>query len=117
MRFSAKAIMRKEAGGLLLPALVIPEIDHLLGHRLWAQARRTFHSGLVEGDYAVIDLAYDQYDRVAALDRRFASLALGFVDAALAVLADVTMTRRIATTDRRHFEPLAAALGLELIPS
>jgi predicted nucleic acid-binding protein len=112
----ARTVMRAESGGLVVPALVVPEVDHLLGHRLGAKARRVFYQALVDGDYEVADLAQDEYARVADLDRRFGDLDLGFVDAALAVLADLTGIRRIATSDRRHFEPLAAALAIELLP-
>jgi hypothetical protein len=38
------------------------------------------------------------------------------VDAAIVALAETLRLPRIATTDRRHFEPLAAALSLELLP-
>jgi predicted nucleic acid-binding protein len=50
------------------------------------------------------------------LNRRFDDLELGFVDAAIMALAEATGLSRVATTDRRHFEPLAAALSLELVP-
>ena len=96
--------------------LTLPEIDHLLGHRLGAKARHAFYTGLADGDYVIADVPHDRYGQVADLDRRFASLDLGFVDAAIAVLAVLTNVKRIATTDRRHFEPLANALKLELVP-
>jgi hypothetical protein len=38
------------------------------------------------------------------------------VDAAVVAIAETTGMRRIATTDRRRFDPLAAALDLELLP-
>ena len=112
----ARAVIRREAGGLMLPALVIPEIDHLLGQRLGSKARHVFYDSLIDGDYSIVDLPHDQVERVAALNRQFANLDLGYVDAAVAALAELTSVRRIATTDRRHFEPLAAALRLELVP-
>jgi predicted nucleic acid-binding protein len=96
----AAALIRAEAGGLLMPAPVIPEVDHLLGHRLGAKARQAYYRALADGDYLVADLPHDRYDDVAALDRR----------------SGVTGVRRVATADRRHFEPLAAALSLELLP-
>ena len=101
---------------LLVPALVIPEVDHLIGHRLGRKARRTFYQSLAAGDYVVIDLPQDRYASVGEVYDRFADLDLGFVDAAIAVIADVIGVRRVGTTDRRHFEPLAAALKLELLP-
>ena len=95
---------------------MIPEVDHLLGHRLGAKARHAFYPGLTEGDYVVADVPHDQFERIAAFDRRFVELHLGFVDSSIVVLPEVLGVRRIGTTDRRHFAPLAAALSLELRP-
>jgi hypothetical protein len=50
------------------------------------------------------------------LNRRFEDMDLGFVDAAIIALAETRGLSRIATTDRRHFDPLAAALSLQLVP-
>jgi predicted nucleic acid-binding protein len=112
----AAALVRSEAGELLVPALVIPEVDHLLGQRLGRKARRTFYQSLAEGDYVAIDLPQDRYARVGEVSDRFGDLDLGFVDAAIAVLAEVLGVRRVGTTDRRHFQVLATALKLELLP-
>ncbi|MBE3076649.1 MAG: DNA-binding protein [Actinobacteria bacterium] len=95
---------------------MIPEIDHLLGQRLGARSRATFYAGIVEGHYLVADLPRDGYARVAELNRRFESLVLGFVDAAVVVVAESLRLRRVATTDRRHFDVLASALDLEILP-
>jgi predicted nucleic acid-binding protein len=112
----AADLVRAEAGGLIVPSPVIPEVDHLLGQRFGAKARHAFYRGLVDGSYAVIDVPADRYVQVAEIAKRFASMDLGFVDSAILVLADSTRIRRIATTDRRHFDPLAATLGLEILP-
>ena len=112
----ARTLVQGEQRGLILPAPVIPEVDHLLGQRLGAKSRLTFYAGIVGGYYLVADLPKESYGRVADLNRRFDDLALGFVDAAIVALAETLGLTRIATTDRRHFEPLAAALSLELVP-
>jgi predicted nucleic acid-binding protein len=112
----ARAIVHAESPGLILPAPVIPEVDHLLGNRLGAAGRRTFYSGIVDGYYLVADLPRAAYTRVAELDRRFDGLSLGFVDAAIAALAEALDVRRVATTDRRHFPALATALKLQILP-
>jgi len=54
--------------------------------------------------------------RLSAPSRQFADLELGFVGAAIVALSEALGLRRIATTDRRRFEPLASALKLELLP-
>lgn len=112
----ARALLQGEPHGLILPAPVIPEVDHLLGQRLGAKGRHTFYAGIVEGYYLVADLPTEAYGRVADLNRRFEDMELGFVDAAVIALAETLGVLRVATTDRRHFDPLAAALSIELLP-
>lgn len=112
----ARALVQGEQGGLILPAPVVPEVDHLLGQRLGAKSRLTFYTGIVEGYYLIADLPKEAYGRVADLNRHFAELDLGFVDAAVVALAETLGLSRIATTDRRHFDPLAAALSLQVVP-
>lgn len=113
----AVEIMRQEKGGLIVPAPVIPEVDHLLGRQLGQTAQAVFYAGLAEGSYFVTDLPRDGYGRVAELNRQYAALDLGFVDAAIIAIGEALDLRRIATTDRRDFEPLAASLGLEVLPA
>jgi predicted nucleic acid-binding protein len=112
----AVALMGKEREGLVVPSPVIPEVDHLLGERLGAGARFAFYEGLAGGHYFVADLPREKYARVAELNRRFSQLELGFVDAAVVAIAESLGLPRVATTDRRDFEPMARALSLELLP-
>jgi predicted nucleic acid-binding protein len=112
----ARTIVERERQALVLPAPVIPEADHLLGHRLGMKSRLTFYAGITEGYYLVADVPRHSYTRIVELNRRFANLELGFVDAAIVALAETLGRLQIATTDRRHFEPVAAALSLPLLP-
>jgi len=110
------AVIRKEARGLIVPAPVIPEVDYLLGARLGAASRRAFYSGIIGSHFFVADLPRNAYLRVAEIDEQFADLELGFVDASIVALAQSLKVRRVATTDRRHFTPLASTFSLELLP-
>ena len=112
----AVAVLKKERGGFIVPAPVIPEVDHLLARRLGEKARIPFLQGLAAGDYLVADLARDRYRRILELHERFADLSLGFVDAAVIAIAEQIEVRRIATSDRRDFEPLAPVLSLTILP-
>lgn len=112
----AVAVIGREKGQLIVPAPVIPEVDYLLGDRLGERARLTFYEGLTEGHYFVADLPRDRYARVLELNRQFHDLSLGFVDAAIIAIGEELGVRRIATTDRRDFEPLAAPLSFVLLP-
>ena len=112
----ARHVVESEQRGLILPSAVIPEVDWLLGQRLGARSRLTFYEGIIEGYYLVADLPRAAYARVAELNRQFSDLDLGFVDAAVIATAEALGLTRIATTDRRHFAPVARALGLVLVP-
>lgn len=112
----ARALLEGEQGGLVLPAPVVPEVDHLLGQRLGAKSRLTFYGGIIDGYYLVADLPGEAYARIAELNRRFDDLDLGFVDAAVVALAGSLGISRVATTDRRHFAPLASTFSLTLVP-
>jgi predicted nucleic acid-binding protein len=98
---------------LILPAPASPEVDYLLGHR---RRQESATLSAIMTAYLVADLPSEGYARVAALNRQFADLGLGFVDAAIVALAETLGLRRIATADRRHFGPVASALKLELLP-
>jgi predicted nucleic acid-binding protein len=112
----ARTLIQGEQRGLILPAPVVPEVDHLLRHRLGAKSHLTFYAGIIEGYYLIADMPKDAYARVADLNRRFEDLELGFVDAAIIALAEALGLSRVATTDRRHFNAVAAALSLQLVP-
>lgn len=112
----ALGVLRARDEGLVVPSPVVPEVDHLLGVRLGAKARRVFYEGLSGGHYYVADLPRDRYSRVAELNEQFGELELGFVDAAIVAISESLGVSRIATTDRRDFEPLARSLGLQLLP-
>jgi hypothetical protein len=79
-------------------------------------AQLSLYEGLSGGHYFVADLPKEKYQRVAELNRQFANLSLGFVDAAIVAISEFLGLYRIATTDRRDFNPLASAFELELLP-
>lgn len=114
---AALALVKEEEDGLIVPAAVVPEVDYLLGRRIGSKARQALCRGLAHGDYFVADLAREQYQRVLELDRRFEELEIGFVDAAVVCVAEALGLKRVGTTDRRHFGPMADALSLELVPT
>lgn len=111
-----RALVEEDPGPLIVPALVIPEVDHLLGERLGRQARHSFYRGLEEGSYFVADLPKDLVPRAVELDRQYADLDLGFVDAAVLALAEHLSLGRLATTDRRDFAAVEIEVPLELLP-
>lgn len=114
---AARELIEGEAGGLVLPAPVIPEIDYLLGKRLGGGAQLVFLEGLSTGSYLVVELPQEAFSRVLELCRRYEDLRLGFVDAAVMAIAENLGLGRIGTLDRRHFSAVTLELPLELLPA
>jgi predicted nucleic acid-binding protein len=112
----SRDLVASEAGGLVVPSPILPELDHLLGRRLGSEAQRTLYRGIVDGHFFVVDLPRDGYQRVLELNEKYVELGLGFVDAAVIAVAEELGLGRIATTDRRHFTAITAAIPLELLP-
>ena len=111
-----KTLLSEEKGALILPAATIPEIDYLLGRDFGSQGRFTFYEDIESDIYLIAELPNDSYKRVFELNRRYADLNLGFVDAAVIVTSETLGLPRIATTDRRHFGVVAQEVRLELLP-
>jgi uncharacterized protein len=109
-------LLEREPGQLFLPSLVIPEADYLLGKRLNEQARLAFLEDIVLGVFTPVDLPAGTFEDILALNKKFADLELGVVDASVVVVAQLLGLNRVATIDRRHFVPLARTFSLELLP-
>lgn len=114
---AARRLIEAEAGGLIVPAPVIPEVDYLLGKRLGNAAQAVFYQGIVNGSFFVTDLLPEHYARILVLHKTYSDLQLGFVDAAVLATAEHLQLGRIATTDRRHFGAVEVAVPLELLPA
>lgn len=114
---ASRHLIETEAGSLIVPSPVLPEVDHLLGKRLGAKAQILFYQGLSEGHFFIADVPPETYPRILALNRKYMGLRLGFVDAAVLALAEHLDIGRIGTTDRRHFGAVEVAIPLELFPA
>jgi hypothetical protein len=84
-----------------VPGLVLAEVDYFL--RDERPAMNLFMSDVARGAFTYAPPALDQLARAMEIDRRYADLGLGLVDASVVALAEVLSIRRIATRDVRHF--------------
>lgn len=113
---ASRKLIEAEAGDLIIPSPVLPEVDYLLGERLGGEAQAVFYEGLINGAFTIIDLPLQSYARILELNQKYRNIRLGFVDAAVLALAEILNLGRIATTDRRHFGAVRLSLPLELLP-
>lgn len=84
-----------------VPGLVLAEVDYSLRHQ--RAAMRALMSDVAAGAFTYAAPAVDQLTRAMDIDRRFADLELGLVDASIVALAEELGVRRLATRDVRHF--------------
>jgi uncharacterized protein len=84
-----------------VPGLVLAELDYLLrGQRA---AMRAFMADLGRGAFTYAFPTPTHLERAMVLDRQYADLGLGLVDASIVALAETLGVVRLATRDIRHF--------------
>lgn len=97
---------------VLIPTSVLPELCHLLQHRLGAQAELAFVRAVRQREFLLADVEDRDLPRIEQLLLQFRAFPLGYVDASVATLAERLKASAILTTDRRHFPTVAPALPL-----
>lgn len=90
-----------QARARYVPGLVLAELDYFL--RDERSAMQTFMQDLARGAFTYAAPTPAQLARAMEIDRRYADLGLGLVDASVVALAEDLGVRRIATRDVRHF--------------
>ena len=92
-----------------VPGLVLAEVDYFL--RDERKAMLAFMQDLARGAFTYAPPTLGQLSRAMAVDRRFADLRLGLVDASVVALAESLGVHRLATRDVRHFAAVRLGNG------
>jgi len=103
---------------LIVPALVLAELDYWCARRLSPDAWLTFLDDVLAGAYRVEPPTPADLTRCRDLQARYRDLALGVVDASVVALAERFEESRVASLDHRHFRAVRPAhvAALELLP-
>jgi uncharacterized protein len=103
---------------LVIPALVLAEVDYWCHKRLGPDAWLTFLDDVLKGAYSVAAPTEPDLRRARELQATYADLALGVVDASVVALAERLGESRIATLDHRHFGTVRPAHveAFEIVP-
>jgi hypothetical protein len=84
-----------------VPGLVLAELDYFL--RAHREAMMSLMDDMSRGAFTYVPPTLPLLRRAMEIDRRYASLGLGLVDASVVALAERVGVTRIATRDVRHF--------------
>jgi len=88
---------------LVAPALTLAEIDYWCQRRLAPQAWLEFLEDLLAGAYSVEQPTQADLERCLELQRAYADLEVGVVDASVLALVERLGEPKLATLDHRHF--------------
>ena len=105
-------------GDFVLPTLVLGELDHHLHRMGRPEAMAIVAEDVRRGAYGLASLTQADFLRAAALERQYADLGLGLVDASVIALCERLGETKVATLDHPHFSvvrPLHCE-RLELLP-
>lgn len=103
---------------LIVPALVLSELDYWCHERLGVDAWLTFLDDVLEGAYTVECPSGEDLRRCHELERRYDDLRLGVVDASVIALCERLGEPKVATLDHRHFRTVRPVHveALDLLP-
>lgn len=104
---------------LVVPALVLAELDYWCLERLGVNAWLVFLDDLLEGAYRTEHPSDQDLHRCRELQAQYEDLELGVVDASIVALAERLGEERVATLDHRHFSVVRPehVEALTLLPS
>lgn len=88
---------------LVVPGLVLAELDYWCHERLGAGAWLTFLEDLLAGSYRLENPTIADLERCQELQRQYADQPLGVVDASVLALTERLGEDKLATLDHRHF--------------
>lgn len=112
------ALITEATEDLVVPLLVLAEVDYWCAERLSADAWLTFLDELLAGVYRLEAPTTTDLTRARELQGTYRDLALGVVDATVIALAERLREPRVATLDHRHFATVRPAHvpGFLLLP-
>lgn len=88
---------------LVVPMLVLAELDYWCHQRLGADAWLTFMEDVLAGVYVVQSPTPADLRRCAHIQRQYIDLDVGVVDASVLALVERLTEPKLATLDHRHF--------------
>jgi predicted nucleic acid-binding protein len=104
---------------LIVPALVLSELDYWCHERLTADVWLAFLEDVLGGAYEVASPTGEDLKRCHELQRIYADLKVGVVDASVLATTERLGEQKVATLDHRHFATMRPrhVEALQLLPA
>lgn len=91
------------AEALIVPSLVLAELDYWCHERLTGDVWLAFLEDLLGGAFRLEHPTQSDLERALELQRTYADLKVGVVDASVLVVVERLAEPKLATLDHRHF--------------
>lgn len=114
-----RAALEHERDQIVIPSVVLGEIDYLLRVRLGSKALLQFLADLDAGAFVLEAVTSEDLNRCVVLLSKYADLDLGLCDASVVAVAERLGTNRILTVDERDFRAVRSVRGksFRLLPA
>jgi predicted nucleic acid-binding protein len=99
-------LIKAEPGPLLLPVILLAEIDYLLNRRLGHDAAFEFIEAVEQRDFALVALSNADFVRSREVGAQYRALEIGLADASIVAAAERLNLTRLLTQDQRHFRAI-----------
>lgn len=111
-----RKIVNQHSGQIIIPDLILVEIDYLLGKFLGVDAELDFLQDLVSGVYQLHRLDNAELQGCSRLIKQYRDLELGLADTSVMMTAETLGIYQILTVDERDFRAVKLGKPLTLLP-
>jgi predicted nucleic acid-binding protein len=108
---AVRQVVEDEHGPIVIPVVILAELDYLLREFLSVEAELDFLNGIASGAYTLEPFTAEDLARVRELIATYSALDIGLADAAVVATAERLRVPRILTVDERVLEPSARGEG------
>lgn len=106
-----RQVIDREQGNIILPTVILAELDYLLREFLGVDAELDFLAGITSGAYTLESFLTADLERCCELIAGYRDLDLGLVDAAVMATAERLGIQNILTVDERDFRAVQPRRG------
>lgn len=112
---SIRKLVERERGPIIMPVLILTEVDYLLRTYLGVEAELDLLDSITSGAFSLEPLLPEDLQRCRELIARYRDLDLGLADAAVVTTAERLGIYRILTVDLRDFRTVRSSKGKPII--
>jgi predicted nucleic acid-binding protein len=101
-----KEIATNNQNEIIIPSPTIPEICYMLNRKFGPEIELKFIKDIASAELQVEVLEFKDVLRIPEIIKKYKSLNIGFVDAAVTAISERLHINKILTLDNRHFNTI-----------